>query len=356
MNTAVATIIEPSEKPMIILGNQLEEMADKWRQSLPAHIPVERFKRVVMTAIQRNPALLNADRYSLWTSSTQAANDGLLPDGREGALVIFRNKVKVKDKSGKEVDQWIDAVTWMPMIAGIRKKVRNSGEMKDWNARVVYEKDKFAYRLGDDEAIEHEPYMGPDDPGQVICAYSIAKLKSGEVSREIMTRRQIDKVRLVSKSKDGPAWSTWFDEMARKSVARRHSKVLPMSTDLDDLMRRDDHLYDTTAQEVAPPRPKLADFRAVPGTPPVPADDKTQETTEPEKPVETSTETEEKPAFGHADASELGVEARTAGRALASIPEDLPAEFHEAWQAGWRSQDDFLAKEAKGKKGQPDGR
>jgi recombination protein RecT len=32
--------------------------------------------------------------------------------------------------------------------------------------------------------------------------------------------------------------------MARKTVARRHSKVLPMSTDLDDLMRRDDALYD----------------------------------------------------------------------------------------------------------------
>ena len=38
-------------------------------------------------------------------------------------------------------------------------------------------------------------------------------------------------------------WETDFDEMAKKTVARRHSKVLPMSTDLDDLMRRDDALY-----------------------------------------------------------------------------------------------------------------
>ncbi|TGT78941.1 recombinase RecT, partial [bacterium M00.F.Ca.ET.157.01.1.1] len=37
-----------------------------------------------------------------------------------------------------------------------------------------------------------------------------------------------------------------------KTVARRHSKVLPMSTDLDDLIRRDDELYDMKgAQEEA---------------------------------------------------------------------------------------------------------
>ena len=38
-------------------------------------------------------------------------------------------------------------------------------------------------------------------------------------------------------------WQTDFDEMAKKTVARRHSKTLPMSTDLDDLLRRDDALY-----------------------------------------------------------------------------------------------------------------
>lgn len=349
MNTATnMTVIEPSEKPMIVLGNQLEEMGEKWRQALPAHIPIERFKRVVMTAIQRNPALVSADRYTLWTSSTQAANDGLLPDGREGALVIFRNKVKVKDKNGKEVEQWIDAVTWMPMIAGIRKKVRNSGEMKDWNARVVYEKDKFFYRLGDDEQIEHEPYMGSEDPGQVIAAYSIAKLKSGEVSREVMTRRQIDKVRLVSKSKDGPAWAQWFDEMARKTVARRHSKVLPMSTDLDDLMRRDDHLYHADDQEAPPARPKISDFmKAVPGTP-----SESAGTTEQDKPAERQPETpaeEVNAPFGHAEAHALGERYFDEKRPL-SPPSDLAEEYHDAFKAGWEAREAEVAAEKKGKK------
>jgi recombination protein RecT len=37
----------------------------------------------------------------------------------------------------------------------------------------------------------------------------------------------------------GP-WVDWFGEMARKTVLRRHSKVLPMSGDLIDTFERDD--------------------------------------------------------------------------------------------------------------------
>jgi recombination protein RecT len=50
--------------------------------------------------------------------------------------------------------------------------------------------------------------------------------------------------------------------MARKTVAKRHSKVLPMSTDLDDLIRRDDDLYDMKGakEEAQERRPRsLAD-------------------------------------------------------------------------------------------------
>src|SRR3546814_5627432 len=92
----------------------------------------------------------------------KAAQDGLLPDGREGAIVPFKGKA-----------------SWMPMVAGIMKKVRNSGEIADWNAHAVYENDEFDYLLGDDQRIYHKPTMG--DPGQVVGAYSIVKLKDGTI-------------------------------------------------------------------------------------------------------------------------------------------------------------------------------
>jgi recombination protein RecT len=79
----------------------------------------------------------------------------------------------------------------------------------------------------------------------VIAAYSIATFPDGTVSREIMNIDQIEDIRKLSRSKKGP-WSNpiFYPEMCRKTVARLHSKQLPMSTDLDTLMRRDDDLYD----------------------------------------------------------------------------------------------------------------
>jgi recombination protein RecT len=212
---------------LAVVRRDLDVMSSQFQAALPAHIPVERFARVVMTAIQNNPDLLRCSRHSLFNSAMKAAQDGLLPDGREGAMVPFKGDV-----------------TWMPMIGGIRKKVRNSGEIATWDVHAVYDKDLFEYELGDDPFIKHKPFL-EGDRGKLIAVYSVATLKSGEKSRDVMSRSEVDKIKALSKGSNTP-WNnaTFYPEMAKKTVARRHSKVLPMSSDLDDLIRRDDHLYD----------------------------------------------------------------------------------------------------------------
>lgn len=238
MNTHA--VVERASSPVAEARLQLQQMEGQFKAALPAHIPTERFARVVMTAIQNNPNLVTkCTRQSLWNACMKAAQDGLLPDSREGAIVEYGSQAQ-----------------WMPMIAGLRKKVRNSGEIATWDVNVVHKNDKFAFRLGDDPLIAHEPTL--DDPGPVIAAYSIAVLKSGEKSREVMSAAAIEKVRARSKAKNNGPWITDYEEMCRKTVARRHSKVLPMSTDLDDLIRRDDDLYDLKGakDEAQADRPK----------------------------------------------------------------------------------------------------
>lgn len=248
MNAVAETTSAP---PLIKLREQFESREDSFKAALPAHIPVERFMRVVLTATQRNPDLVTADRSSLFNSALLAAQDGLLPDGREGALVIYNTKVK---KGGK--DEWVKAVQWMPMIAGILKKCRNSGELSSIEAHTVHANDKFAYRIGIDEQPVHEPdWFG--DRGAVVGVYAVAKLKDGSRVSEIMSHREVESVRAVSRAKDSGPWTQWWGEMARKTVLRRLSKRLPISTDLDDLIRRDDALYDfegakADAQRAAP--------------------------------------------------------------------------------------------------------
>lgn len=217
--------------PIKEFQEQVEQRQEAFASTLPDHIPPERFKRVVLRAVQKDPNLLNADRASLFMSAMDAANDGLLPDGREAAFVVFNTK------QGRKVQ-------YMPMIFGILKKVRNSGELKSIAVRVVYGGDQFRYWI--DESGEHIHYEAADNPDKSMFrrAFAIALTKDDGRYIEVMDAEDIEKVRNVSRAKGNGPWVDWWEEMAKKTVLRRLAKRLPMSTDLDDLMRRDDALYD----------------------------------------------------------------------------------------------------------------
>ena len=213
------------QTPVEQIRTQLIQMTPEFRNALPNHIKPEKFQRVVMTVVQQTPALLNADRRSLFASCIKCAADGLIPDGREAALVMFGNQVQ-----------------YMPMLAGIQKRVRNSGEIASIQAHVIYENDAFVIRRGLDETIEHTPLF-PGERGKPIGAYAIAKFKDGsDPVFEVMDLSAIERVRGVSRSKNNGPWVQWWDEMARKTVFRRLSKWLPMDADADELVRRDDEI------------------------------------------------------------------------------------------------------------------
>jgi len=209
---------------LVEVRTAVEKMAPQFKAALPAHIPVERFVRTTLTAVQTNPDLMEADRRTLFAAATRAAQMGLLPDGREGAIVTFGGKC-----------------SFMPMLGGILKLVRNSGELASIDAQIVYKADKFTYRPGIDLVPQHEPdWFG--DRGEVVGVYAVAKMKDGAAYVEIL-------------SKNAGPWSTWWDEMARKTAIRRLAKRLPLSTDLDGVVHEDDELFMPPEQPAAPAQP-----------------------------------------------------------------------------------------------------
>lgn len=257
MSTAVATQREQS--PREIVRVQLDKMDGEIEAVLPEHISVKKFKRVVLTAIGRNSDLLEADRPSLFAACLDCAQDGLVPDGRKAALVVFKTKVG---------GRFIKKVQYMPMIAGVYDKVRNTGEISTLSAHVVHADEPFEYWIDEDGPhLRHNPILvGPR--GAEILVYAICKLKDGSVEMEAMTKAQVEEVRAVSKAAGGPAWSNWWGEMARKTVVRRLSKRLPMSSDQERLMRRDDSMYDLETEQRpavdAPPRPQRVEYQPDP--------------------------------------------------------------------------------------------
>lgn len=209
-----------------------EDVKKELVMALPPQMPVERFQRVAITAINNNPDIALCERASIYNAFMRAAQDGLLPDGREAAIVKFNSK------NGPPKAQY------MPMVFGILKKVRNSGELKSMVSECIHKNDTFARWIDErGEHMRHEP-LTFGDRGEIIGVYALAMTKDEGIYIEVMTKAQVEEVRAVSRAAhDGP-WVKWWDQMAKKTAIRRLSKRLPMSSDLDDLIRQDDELYD----------------------------------------------------------------------------------------------------------------
>lgn len=192
---------------------------------------IKRFTAVTIRAVQEQPDLLRADRKSLFMACSRAAQDGLMPDGREGALVTYKGKVQ-----------------WQPMITGIRKNLAKAGF--SLRADIVHENDKFRYKSGDDPELYHAPDPF-SDRGKIVGAYAIAQdLKTGEIYREVMSIKELEKVRKASRSGNSPAWTQWLEEMYKKTVCKRLRKSLPVYDDtLLDLIDRDNEEYDLRSDE-----------------------------------------------------------------------------------------------------------
>ncbi len=103
-----------------------------------------------------------------------------------------------------------------------------------------------------------------EERGPAVAAYAVAKTKDGGIYREVMSVADINKVRDVSRSKDRGPWVDWWSEMARKTVIRRLSKRLPMSTDLQAVIERDDDMYDLRSASTSLPAPGIAARLAAP--------------------------------------------------------------------------------------------
>jgi recombination protein RecT len=241
-----------------------DSMKAQIKAALPSHVSVDKFVRILLTALSNNPQLAQADRNSLLVACMKCAQDGLLPDGRESALVTFKNNSK-----------GIIEVQYLPMYEGILKKLRNSGELASIFAEVIYENDEFEEFV--DEAGHHFKFKPNrfDDRGQVKGAFAVGKTKDGSVYIEIMSEKQIQAVKKVSRSANSSysPWSGEFaDEMRKKSVVRRLAKRMPKSTDVEQTLQHDNEDYQlasssaSTANQLTAPQASEAAQIAAPQT------------------------------------------------------------------------------------------
>ena len=253
--TAVATT-----KTKNAVVARVERSVDSIAKLLPKNMPSERFLNTFWATMNRQPDLKECDPHSVLDCVSKAAQDGLIIDGREAAIVTFNSKKRVKNESGQWVDQFVKTAQYIPMRNGLIKRIRNTGEVSTLDQTIVYEEEiregRFVWKAGDDGYIKHDPIFDRD-PGKPVLVYSIARLRDGSISRCVMRKDQVLKIKARSRSANSGPWVTDEEEMWKKTCLRRHSKDLPMDADLRRIFESDDYdgsaTLDGEAEEVKEP-------------------------------------------------------------------------------------------------------
>jgi len=114
---------------------------------------------------------------------------------------------------------------------GMISLLKNNGNIRTINAYIVYEDEDFRHDIVEN-VIHHTPRYAKTEKEHntrsILGAYSIAKLPTGEVDYCFMPYWEIEKVKNSSKGADSKysPWVTWKDEMIKKTIIKRHFKML----------------------------------------------------------------------------------------------------------------------------------
>ena len=170
-------------------------------------IDAEKFGAILQEAILANPDIVGADERSLARAVRKCCRDGIIPDGDQGALVIFKG----------------EAVA-LPMVSGLmRMAVTDLGA--EIRSGVVHDGDevRIVEGVGVDPIIEIT--SGADvfksrTSKNLIGAWCWIKLPFEATPRIVLfSQDQINRARAASRAKNGP-WQTWPERMAEKSCIK----------------------------------------------------------------------------------------------------------------------------------------
>lgn len=215
-NTQVSTIRQ--QQHSLVESIKHPAMQEQIRKSLPPGVSIDRFTAVTIAAFNHNPDLAAADRQSLYNAVVKAAQEGLLPDGQDAILNVYKTNVAPRGQAAK----WVKKVQFQRMKMGVLKQFKKAGI--DAYSSCVYENEHF--EIWNDEAGEHLTHKRlpfGEGKGELIGSYAVAPLPDGKCKIATMDMEAIMKARASSKSGDGEGspWVKWFDQMAEKSALHR---------------------------------------------------------------------------------------------------------------------------------------
>lgn len=219
------------------LRAELARYSPSFAKVLPKHITPDRLVTLTLVAATTNPKLFECSPESIALSLMKISQWGL-EIGRTAHLVPFYDK-----KAGQL------QCTAIPDYKGLIELVLRGRHVKDIYARPAFDGEHFIVRYGTDERIEHHPNWSLREL-RMAHVYSVAKLSEYRSTFEVMSKAEVDAIRGAAPSKDSPAWTNHYLEMAKKTVIKRLCKRLPQTPALEEALDADD-LVDAPVKPLA---------------------------------------------------------------------------------------------------------
>lgn len=203
------------------IGQLLQRMRPEIERALPRHMDPDRLARIALTVIKQNTTLAACSQHSLLGALMTAAQLGLEPGPMgECYFVPFKNQV-----------------TFIPGYRGLIKLARNSGQLIDIWAEIVYENDEFRYTLGLHRDLQHVPALG--ERGKPKYVYAAAQLRDGGTPFVVLTYAEVEDIRKRSRAASNGPWVTDWGPMAKKTAVKQLAKWLPLSAEFNAAVVQD---------------------------------------------------------------------------------------------------------------------
>lgn len=221
------------------VGEVLTAYRAQIAQALPRHLTADRIIAIASTVIARNQKLAKCTASSLIGAVVQASILGFPPVEQLGFCYFVPFDVNV---GTRDAPKWEKQVQFIIGYKGFLDLTRRSGQVKMIYAEVVRQGDEFSYRLGLTPELNHLPKVDNTD-APVTHAYAVCHFMNGGFCFVVLTRQQIEALRLRNASQKkgiSGAWLTDYSAMAQAKAIRQLSKYMPLSIELQTAIATDE--------------------------------------------------------------------------------------------------------------------
>jgi len=222
--------------------NLIEKYKNDFALLVPKTMDPEKVFRLAISAVRRNPKLLECDQLTIIGSMLEATSCGLEVNTpmKEAYLVPFQN-----NRTGKLEAQLIVG------YRGFIKMFLNSPRGVTIFGAAVREKDVFDYSYGTSEFLLHKPVKTGKsvDRGDIVSFYAYARMEGNAYRFIVMSVEDVNNIRDTysagyraaherGKDEESP-WVSNYDDMGIKTCIRALEAFIPKSAEVQRALNAD---------------------------------------------------------------------------------------------------------------------